>query len=209
LRAARPARSSCEFSEQQLQASASLFTEQPLLAQTPSGWDDDDDATNCPLAPQAWGVAPMPSAPVVAAASPFAAAPLPPASRDACGAPLPPPQAFVSVQRRGTGGEDDLDDLVGDLLTNDSSVVGYGLVPGFHCTGCDFQVMQVDDYIWNGDVDYMFFRNNYPTFEKLRRGLSRRRGCRAYCCQCSWKSAELGADLEDVAVGLRWRKVVH
>mmetsp|Transcript_31623 Transcript_31623/g.98389 ORF Transcript_31623/g.98389 Transcript_31623/m.98389 type:complete len:84 (-) Transcript_31623:65-316(-) len=81
------------------------------------------------------------------------------------------------------------------------------MVPGFHCTGCDFQVMRAHECVWNGEVEYMFFRNNYPTFERLRSHLVRRGGCFAYCCQCSWKSADGKADLADVAAGLRWKLI--
>mmetsp|Transcript_69050 Transcript_69050/g.213541 ORF Transcript_69050/g.213541 Transcript_69050/m.213541 type:complete len:162 (+) Transcript_69050:222-707(+) len=157
--------------------------------------------------------APVPPVPMDAPAPPP-----PPAAavNTACGAPLPPAAAFVpahhpAVQpgsQGGGGGGDDLDDLVGEVLaTGDAVVVGHGLVPGFHCTGCDFQVLRIDDFVWSADVEYMFFRNNYPTFEKLRKRLQRQAACCAYCCQCSWKSADRSAALVDVAEGLRWRTV--
>lgn len=127
-------------------------------------------------------------------------------------APLPPP-----VQMNSCGASDptiksyskDLDDLVGELLLTgtDTTIVGYGVVPGFQCTGCDFQVMRCDDYVWSADVDYLFFRNSHPDYEKLRRKLVRQSGCSAYCCQCSWKSAYMSASLVEVSDGLRWRLV--
>merc|ERR1712060_551937 len=129
----------------------------------------------------------------------------------ACGAPPVPTQAFVSAPgiRGGspqhTGNE--MDDLLADLVTSDTPAAPYSMVPSFHCTGCDFQVMQCEDFVWTQGMDYMFFRNNYPTFEKLRRSLLRQQGCLAYCCQCSWRSAHRGASLIDVADGLRWRIV--
>eukprot|EP00930_Biecheleria_cincta_P084230 TRINITY_DN73722_c0_g1_i1.p1 TRINITY_DN73722_c0_g1~~TRINITY_DN73722_c0_g1_i1.p1 ORF type:complete len:594 (+),score=120.86 TRINITY_DN73722_c0_g1_i1:90-1871(+) len=156
------------------------------------GWDSDDEQ-GAPMPPSA---APMPPA----------QAPMPP-SFDTCGAPSRPAQDFVAASKKPQSTGDDLDDLVGEMLGNDSSVIGHGLVDSFHCTGCDFQVMACDEYVWNGDVDYMFFRNNYPTFEKLKKRLVRQAGCRAYCCQCSWKSAHASAKLEDVAEGLRWRRI--
>lgn len=67
--------------------------------------------------------------------------------------------------------------------------------------------MRIDEFVWSPEVDYMFLRNNYPAFEKLRKRLVRQQGCSAYCCQCSWKSAHAAADLVDVADGLRWRSV--
>ena len=36
---------------------------------------------------------------------------------------------------------------------------------------CDFQILCIEDYIWRGDVEYMFFRNSYPTVGKLRSGI--------------------------------------
>lgn len=159
---------------------------------TSSGWDSDDDQ-GAPIPPSS---APMP--PVQA--------PMPP-SFDTCGAPSRPSQDFVAGPKKTQSTGDDLDDLVGEMLGNDTSLIGHGLVDGFHCTGCDFQVMVIDDYVWNGDAEYMFFRNNYPTFEKLKKRLVRQAGCRAYCCQCSWKSSHSSASLQDVAEGLRWRQI--
>lgn len=167
-----------------------------------SGWDSDDDVQAAPAAP-----APLP-APLPTSGGDAPAPPAP--SFDACGAPLPPQQTFVEarpVALVALGGDDDLNALMGEMMTNDTRGFGHGLVDGFHCTGCDFQVMRIDEYVWNQDVEYMFFRNNYPTFEKLRRRAARQQGCSAYCCQCSWKSAHSNAILEDVADGLRWRKV--
>lgn len=154
-----------------------------------SGWDSDDEG------------APAPAPPAPAALL----APL--QSLDPCGAPMPPPEAFVAAQVPPGGGGDDLADLVGEVMSADADSTWHGMVEGFHCTGCDFQVMRCDGYVWAGDVDYMFFRNNYPTFEKLRRRLVRQQSCSAYCCQCSWKSAHIGAAWRDVSEGLRWRSV--
>mmetsp|Transcript_163331 Transcript_163331/g.301668 ORF Transcript_163331/g.301668 Transcript_163331/m.301668 type:complete len:717 (+) Transcript_163331:106-2256(+) len=185
-----------------------------------SGWDSDEDITGRSRQAQR---APKPVRGARPAAAPLAPAPLAPAPLaaaprlDACGAPLRPAEAFVTAKKKpvattsvvNTG--DDLDDLVGEVLAADTTTPSRGatsgLVPGFHCTGCDFQVLRIDDYIWNGGVEYMFFRNNYPNVGKLRAGLVPQRGCCAYCCQCSWKSAESAAALADVAEGLRWRSL--
>jgi hypothetical protein len=80
-----------------------------------------------------------------------------------------------------------------------------GMVPNFQCTQCDHQVMRVGNFIWTDAVDYMFCRNFYPDTKKLRRNLVPRKGCSAFCCQCSWKSADSAAALTDVAEGLRWK----
>lgn len=155
-----------------------------------SGWDSDDDA-----------------APKVQARA-----------KNTCGAPVRPQEAFVVAKTRPAPAPapvqsgDDLDDLVGEVLAADTSASSRGgptsgPVPGFQCTACDFQVMRIDGFIWSTAVDYMFFRNNYPNVKKLRSQMVARRDCCAYCCQCSWKSAECAAPLADVAEGLRWRTV--
>ncbi|KAL0984853.1 hypothetical protein UPYG_G00149470 [Umbra pygmaea] len=57
------------------------------------------------------------------------------------------------------------------------------------CISCDFRVAMFDDHEWDPSCDYLFFRNNMPDRQKLRVKLKRRRGYRAYSCQCSWYSA--------------------
>jgi len=199
----------------------------PLARAADISWDDDDRHTAAaprtsagaarqafqPMSP-GWDDSDDEGARGVAHGGAVAPAPLPPPRTESasCGAPKQAEKAFVKAktQPKVAAGElDDLDDLVGDMLAADTStnVIGYGLVDNFHCTGCDFQVMRCDDYVWAGDVEYMFFRNNYPTYEKLRRRLIRQKGCYAYCCQCSWQSADAKAPLTDVAAGLRWREV--
>merc|ERR1719199_2080604 len=98
----------------------------------------------------------------------------------------------------------ELDDLLGDLLGTDTTTPAsfkgsgtHGFVPGLHCTSCDFQVMRIDGYTWGKQAAYMFFRNNYPNVMKLRKNLAPLRGCCAFCCQCSWKSADATADVAD------------
>lgn len=44
------------------------------------------------------------------------------------------------------------------------------------CTSCDFNVVILTDYEWQADCDYLFFRNNIPDFDKLKRKLIRKRG---------------------------------
>ncbi|XP_055066887.2 cilia- and flagella-associated protein 418 isoform X1 [Misgurnus anguillicaudatus] len=57
------------------------------------------------------------------------------------------------------------------------------------CTSCDFRVAMFDDHEWDSSCDYLFFRNNMPDYHKLRAKLKRRKGGRAYACQCSWYTA--------------------
>ncbi|XP_027968238.1 protein C8orf37 homolog isoform X2 [Eumetopias jubatus] len=71
------------------------------------------------------------------------------------------------------------------------------------CTACDFWVVSYDDYMWDKSCDYLFFRNNMPEFHKLRTKLVKKKGTRAYACQCSWRTIE---DLTDLQTDhqLRW-----
>ncbi|OCT77039.1 protein C8orf37 homolog [Xenopus laevis] len=58
------------------------------------------------------------------------------------------------------------------------------------CTACDFTVMIFDDRQWDESCDYLFFRNSMPDLSKLQPKLKRKKGARAYACQCSWKSVQ-------------------
>lgn len=93
------------------------------------------------------------------------------------------------------------------------------------CVSCDFDVVSFDDAAWidqgesvsggrakvtgsshGSGVDYMFFRNRYPDDGKLREGMARRVGARAYCCQCTWRWLEEGKREKVDAMGgkMRW-----
>ncbi|XP_043117755.1 protein C8orf37 homolog isoform X2 [Puntigrus tetrazona] len=65
------------------------------------------------------------------------------------------------------------------------------------CTSCDFSVMVFEDQEWDSSCDYLFFRNNMPDHNKLKAKLRRKKGGRAYACQCSWHSAVSLADLRE------------
>uniref|UniRef100_H2MKU7 Cilia- and flagella-associated protein 418 n=1 Tax=Oryzias latipes TaxID=8090 RepID=H2MKU7_ORYLA len=71
------------------------------------------------------------------------------------------------------------------------------------CVSCDFRVVMFDDCEWDQSCDYLFLRNNMPDCQKLRKKLKKKRGQRAYACQCSWFSASEPADLRDQPQ-LRW-----
>ncbi|KAL7393802.1 hypothetical protein ABVT39_016174 [Epinephelus coioides] len=71
------------------------------------------------------------------------------------------------------------------------------------CTSCDFRVLMFDDCEWDVSCDYLFLRNNMPDRQKLRAKLKKRRGLRAYACQCSWFSTLEPTDLRDQPQ-LRW-----
>ncbi|XP_053915330.1 cilia- and flagella-associated protein 418 isoform X3 [Cuculus canorus] len=64
------------------------------------------------------------------------------------------------------------------------------------CTACDFHVSLFNDYIWDQSCDYLFFRNNMPEFSKLRVKMIKKKGARAYACQCSWRSIDELTDLQ-------------
>lgn len=37
-----------------------------------------------------------------------------------------------------------------------------------HCTTCDNKIVTFENFEWNSSCDYLFFRNNYPDFSKLK-----------------------------------------
>lgn len=71
------------------------------------------------------------------------------------------------------------------------------------CTACDFRVSLFNDYIWDQSCDYLFFRNNMPELSKLRAKMIKKKGSRAYACQCSWRSIDELTDLQ-ADQQLRW-----
>nr|XP_005499549.3 protein C8orf37 homolog isoform X2 [Columba livia] len=71
------------------------------------------------------------------------------------------------------------------------------------CTACDFRVSLFNDYIWDQSCDYLFFRNNMPELSKLRAKMIKKKGARAYACQCSWRSINELTDLQ-TDQQLRW-----
>jgi hypothetical protein len=139
---------------------------------------------------------------------------------DSCGGVLSRPAETLVVARPSKTkakavkeGDGELDDILGDVLSLDTSapadaaVAGgppHAFVPGFHCTQCDFQVLRIADHVWTDEIEYMFCRNFYPNAKKLKRRLRPKKDGAAFCCQCSWKSAQGEVELVDVAEGLRW-----
>ncbi|XP_077349188.1 cilia- and flagella-associated protein 418 [Lithobates pipiens] len=71
------------------------------------------------------------------------------------------------------------------------------------CTSCDFSVLSFDDYKWDSSCDYLFFRNSMPEHSKLQSQMIRKKGSRAYACQCSWRSVQELTDLSK-DLQLRW-----
>ncbi|XP_060778321.1 cilia- and flagella-associated protein 418 isoform X2 [Neoarius graeffei] len=71
------------------------------------------------------------------------------------------------------------------------------------CTSCDFHVVMFDDQEWDSSCDYLFFRNNMPDCNKLQVKLKRKKGSRAYACQCSWHSVFTLSELGHVPK-LKW-----
>ncbi|RUS84182.1 hypothetical protein EGW08_008069 [Elysia chlorotica] len=70
------------------------------------------------------------------------------------------------------------------------------------CTSCDFRVCIFDNMAWKKDTDYLFLRNNVPDFEKLKSKLIKKKGWRAYCCQCCWRNILDLAEMTDTS--LKW-----
>ncbi|XP_073406517.1 cilia- and flagella-associated protein 418 [Dendrobates tinctorius] len=58
------------------------------------------------------------------------------------------------------------------------------------CTSCDFNIVTFDDHKWDASCDYLFFRNSVPEHSKLQTRMMKKKGARAYACQCSWRSIQ-------------------
>ncbi|KAM5137080.1 cilia- and flagella-associated protein 418 isoform 1-T1 [Callospermophilus lateralis] len=71
------------------------------------------------------------------------------------------------------------------------------------CIACDFWIVNYNDYMWDESCDYLFFRNNMPEFHKLKTKLVKKKGPRAYACQCSWRTVEELTNLQ-TDHQLRW-----
>ncbi|XP_044150051.1 protein C8orf37 homolog [Bufo gargarizans] len=71
------------------------------------------------------------------------------------------------------------------------------------CTTCDFIIVTFEDYKWDASCDYLFFRNSMPEHSKLQTKMIRKKGARAYACQCSWRSVQQLTDLS-AEQQLRW-----
>eukprot|EP00056_Hartaetosiga_gracilis_P003594 m.65089 g.65089 ORF g.65089 m.65089 type:complete len:320 (-) comp11512_c0_seq1:115-1074(-) len=71
------------------------------------------------------------------------------------------------------------------------------------CTSCDHVVGSFDNVVWDASADYLFFRNNFPDYEKLRPKLKQSRGSRAYACQCSSENVLMG-ESKKVDRSLKW-----
>ncbi|GAB1606756.1 protein C8orf37 homolog [Argonauta hians] len=56
------------------------------------------------------------------------------------------------------------------------------------CTCCDMKVLFFEDFAWLSSLDYLFLRNNFPNFKKLKAKMKPEKGSRAYCCQCCWQT---------------------
>ena len=56
------------------------------------------------------------------------------------------------------------------------------------CTNCCCKVSMFENKMWDLDVTYLFFRNNFATPEKLKQKLIDCYGTYAYSCQCSWQN---------------------
>ncbi|GAX78453.1 hypothetical protein CEUSTIGMA_g5893.t1 [Chlamydomonas eustigma] len=86
---------------------------------------------------------------------------------------------------------------------NGSSVGTVLCCDSLRCTKCDFKVIWFQGKVWDSGVDYLFFRNNFPTESKLAPMLLGMPDACAYCCQCTWQS--ISADVVvDYGSELRW-----
>uniref|UniRef100_A0A7S3CXR7 Cilia- and flagella-associated protein 418 n=1 Tax=Palpitomonas bilix TaxID=652834 RepID=A0A7S3CXR7_9EUKA len=68
----------------------------------------------------------------------------------------------------------------------------------YHCIACDLAVIKFNDVVWNGKSDYMFFRNNYPEEQKLKKMFVKKSGWNGHCCQCKWEAVADGSKPKNV-----------
>eukprot|EP00602_Paraphysomonas_sp_CaronLab_P002097 CAMPEP_0185026510 /NCGR_PEP_ID=MMETSP1103-20130426/10821_1 /TAXON_ID=36769 /ORGANISM="Paraphysomonas bandaiensis, Strain Caron Lab Isolate" /LENGTH=358 /DNA_ID=CAMNT_0027560119 /DNA_START=187 /DNA_END=1263 /DNA_ORIENTATION=+ len=82
--------------------------------------------------------------------------------------------------------------VAGTSITRGAKTSAFSKVAcdNLRCLQCNFEVMQFPERGWDVGVDYMFFRNNVPNAQKLSSQLRVQSQSIAYCCQCSWLSAE-------------------
>ncbi|XP_076827653.1 cilia- and flagella-associated protein 418 isoform X2 [Brachyhypopomus gauderio] len=104
-----------------------------------------------------------------------------PIATNACAKDFSPPVRFKKCCPVFVGGS--------SIISGIGTSISKRACDQLRCTSCDFRVAMFDDHEWHSSCDYLFFRNNMPDHTKLRSKLRRRRGVRAYACQCSWHSA--------------------
>ncbi|KAG2382155.1 hypothetical protein C9374_005357 [Naegleria lovaniensis] len=66
------------------------------------------------------------------------------------------------------------------------------------CMKCDFKVAIFDGKKWKPDVNYLFFRNNYP--DTVKKGFEEKDfpDFSSYCCQCTWISVNERTNLKNL-----------
>ncbi|PRP77968.1 hypothetical protein PROFUN_14072 [Planoprotostelium fungivorum] len=72
------------------------------------------------------------------------------------------------------------------------------------CIGCDFKVSNFPGYEWREGTDYLFFRNNFPDFDKLKVQLITNRASSAFACQCTWKSQKNLTSVKSFGPEVKW-----
>ena len=63
--------------------------------------------------------------------------------------------------------------------------------------------------MWDSTVDYMHFRQNTPDFDKLSTKLVSLNDSAAYCCQCSYLSANKHEKVKQAKSSLNWVCAKH
>lgn len=72
------------------------------------------------------------------------------------------------------------------------------------CSSCDFKVNRYIDKNWTSSVNYLFFRNNFPDYDKLKCNLRPCKGGAAYACQCSWFNVKDSDKIINIPPELKW-----
>ncbi|XP_077982997.1 cilia- and flagella-associated protein 418-like [Glandiceps talaboti] len=128
---------------------------------------------------------------------------------DICDVPEPPEKIEVEKKRSASFNSNQDKKCYPVYLGGSNSSLGPATTMSqracdrLRCTDCDFRVVMYDNYEWQSSCDYLFFRNNVPDFNKLSAKLNKKKGCRAYACQCKWRSIRDWIDLQKDAE-LKW-----
>ena len=77
------------------------------------------------------------------------------------------------------------------------------------CSNCDCAVVCFEGVEWAGEIEYLFLRNNYPDYERMRGKLVARSEARAYACQCESVSVKGHASVKSLKSSLKWFCASH
>ena len=72
------------------------------------------------------------------------------------------------------------------------------------CSDCDCAVVCFRDHVWTEEVEYLFLRNNYPDFDRMKEKLKSKSDSHAYACQCNSVTVETQLPVKSLKSSLKW-----